>query len=162
MAAGEGRSYFRRMETLTDAPAHDTADRRGTEPPVRGSRRLGTVALIVGSSSLVLAPLAVGIAAFNFGLGLGRQDSVQPLDAELGWSFLASVSAWQQAGVIAFVIGALLAVWAATQGVIAVVRDRGRATGMIAIVAAVLSPVVFWSALGLCLAAGFAASSSMP
>lgn len=119
----------------TDAPLPYSIDPAG---PVR-SKRLGFVAMVLGLGVFVgsvLASVLMGIAAgpyavtgssgFNVYL---RLDSGDPVESGLA--------------VLAFVhvlVGTGLGLWAMTQGIVAIATDRGRAYGVVALVAAFLAP----------------------
>lgn len=103
------------------------------------SKKLGFVAMVLGLGVFVgsiLASVLMGFAAAQFAV-LGpngfnvnlRLDSPNPVESTLA--------------VLAFVhvfVGTALGLWAITQGIVAIATRRGRAFGVIAIVAAFLAP----------------------
>lgn len=120
------------------------------------SKRLGFVAMVLGLgvfAGSVLASVLMGFAAApyavtgpgGFGVSL-RLDSGDPVEFTLA--------------VLAFVhvlIGTALGLWALTQGIVAITSDRGRAYGVVALVAAFLAPgisLVVYTATAVAIAAG--------
>ncbi len=125
------------------------------------SSRLGVVALIAALGAAVLAPLAVAIAAFNIGIGAGREIALGPMDVDFDWSVLTPVRDWVLLGEIAFWVGTVLGVWAIVQGIVAIVTGRGRRAGIAAVVIGALGAVIFAVTLQGFLAAGFGAGSGI-
>jgi hypothetical protein len=128
--------------------------------PSRGAA-LGIVALVAGILALVVAPIAAGIASYGVGLGIGREFALRPSAASLDWSVLSPVRDWVLLGEVSFWAGTALGVWALVQGIVAIVRRRGRGTGIAAVVVAVLGPVAFGVVVNAFIAAGIAAGSSL-
>lgn len=109
------------------------------DPP--RSRRLGWVAMIVGLGVFmlsVIAALLMGFAAapyaiagpngFNVNLSINPDDPVETTLAVLAFSHV--------------VLGTGLGVWAIVQGIVAIATRRGRAFGVVAVIAAFLAPGV--------------------
>jgi len=120
---------------------------------------LGRVALVVAIVAAVVAPLAVGIATFNVGLGAGSELAQRPLDLDFDWSVMTPVRDWVLIAELSFWVGTALGVWAIVQGIIAVVTARGRRTGIAAVAVAVLGAILFAIALQSGLTAGLTAGS---
>ena len=125
------------------------------------SPRLGAVALIASLGAALLAPLAVAVAAFNIGLGAGREIALRPMDIDFDWSVLTPVRDWVLLGEIAFWTGTILGVWAIVQGIIAIITRRGRRAGIAAVVIGALGAVIFAVTLQGFLAAGLGAGSGI-
>ena len=66
------------------------------------------------------------IAAYNIGLGTGREIALRPMDIDFDWSMLTPVREWVLVGELAFWGGTVLGIWALVQGIIAIVKNRGR------------------------------------
>lgn len=131
-------------------------------PVARPSGRgLGVVALIVALVATVGSALAVAAAAFGIGLGTGRETALRPIGADFEWAILTPVRDWVLLAEVSFWIGTVLGVWALVQGVIAIVKDRGRAVGIAAVAIAAAGPIVFFLVLAGFMEAGFAAGSSI-
>ena len=109
----------------------------------------------------VVVPLVVGVATFNVGLGAGRELALRPLDADFDWSVLTPVRDWVLVAELSFYVGTALGVWAIVQGIIAIVTDRGRRTGIAAVAVAVLGAILFAIALQSGLTAGLAAGTGI-
>lgn len=129
--------------------------------PERGGPTLGIVALVLSLVATVGAAIAVAAAGFGIGLGSGRELALRPIDADFDWSILSPVRDQVLLGEIAFWLGTVIGVWALVQGIIAIVRNRGRGAGIAAVVIAALGPIVFFVVLQGFLAAGFAAGSGI-
>jgi len=105
------------------------------------SRRLGLVAMVLGLGVFggsILVSILMGLAAspyavsgptgFNVYLQFDPNDSVESTLVVLALAHVA--------------LGTLLGVWALTQGIAAIATGRGRAFGVVALVASVLAPVI--------------------
>jgi hypothetical protein len=119
------------------------------------------VALVVALVATVGAALGAGAAGFGIGLGTGREIAMLPSGRDFDWSMLTPVRDWVLLAETAFWIGTALGIWALVQGVIAVVKDRGRGFAIAAVVIAALGPVVFFVVLQGFLGAGYAAGSGI-
>lgn len=139
------------------------AARAAPVAPGQGARgpRLGIVALVAALGAAVLAPLVAGIAAFNVGLGTGRDIASEPIGTDFDWSMLTPVRDWVLLAEVSFWVGTVLGVWAIVQGIVATVARRGRGAAIAAIVIAVIGPFVFALVLWVFLAAGYAAGSGV-
>jgi len=129
----------------------------GTPAAAHGTSRLGVVALLAAIAAAVGAPIVAGIAAYNVGLGAGREIALRSLMTDFDWSVLTPVREWVLAGELAFWAGTALGLWALIQGIIAIVRNRGRGAGIAAVVIAALGPILFGLAVQLSIGAGLAA-----
>jgi hypothetical protein len=131
-----------------------------TAPPVRRSPLLGVAALIAAGVAS-LTPVVAAVAAFQIGLGLGREIALRPDRSTWDWSILTPVRDWVLVAEVSFWIGTALGMWALIQGIVAIVSRRGRIAGIVAVVLAVIAPVVFGVAVWLSMAAGIGAGSSI-
>jgi hypothetical protein len=120
-------------------------------PPRRGSdsSTLGVVALVlallatVGASiAVAFAGYAVGAGAMSEGIGMSPEGLENLSDDEL-FALLIPVREWVLAGEIAFWAGTVIGVWALVQGIVAIVRRRGRGAGIAAVAIAAVGPIVF-------------------
>ena len=83
------------------------------------------------------------------------------MDIDFDWSILTPVRDWVLLGEIAFWAGTVLGTWALVQGIVAIVKDRGRGWGIAAVVLAVIGPIAFAVGVQALLAAGFASGASV-
>lgn len=125
-------------------------------PPAK-TGTLGLVALIAGILAFIGSTIAVSIAAYQIGLGVGEELAARPLVAEFDWGILSPVRDWVLLGEVSFWVGTVLGIWALVQGIVAMVTSRGRGLGIAAVVCAVFAPVAFAIALNVFLSIGFAA-----
>ena len=123
--------------------------------------RLGVVALVLAVVATLGAAIAVAIAGYGIGLGSGRELSSGPIDADFDWSVLSPVRGSVLLAEVSFWVGTALGLWALVQGVIAIVKGRGRGAAIAAVIIAALGPIVFFLVLQGFLAAGFAAGSGI-
>ena len=128
--------------------------------PVR-SGTLGVVALVAGILALVVAPIVAGIASYRIGLGVGREFALRPSAASFDWTLLSPVRDWVLLGEVSFWAGTALGVWAIVQGIVAIVKKRGRGAGIAAVVVAVLGPIAFGIVVNAWILGGVAAGSSL-
>ncbi|MET0734369.1 MAG: hypothetical protein ABWY55_01795 [Microbacterium sp.] len=126
-----------------------------------GSSALGLVALFAALAAAVGASIGGAIAAFNIGLGVGQEIAMRSIDAGFDWSILTPVREWVLLGELSFWAGTILGVWALIQGIVAIVKRRGRGQGIAAVAIAALGPIAFGIAVQASLTAGFAAGSSI-
>lgn len=130
-------------------------------PAAPGTSTLGLVALLLAITAAVGASIVGAIAAFRIGMGAGNRLASLPIGTEFDFSVLSAVREWVLVGEIAFWAGTILGVWAIVQGIIAIVRGRGRVLGIVAVAVAVIGPVAFGIAVQATLTAGLAAGSSI-
>lgn len=144
------------------APGSATAPVFGAPAvPARGGRTLGIVAFVLSLIATVGAAIAVAPAAFGIGLGAGKELASRPISTDFDWAVLSAVRDWVLLAETAFWIGTAVGVWALVQGIIALVKGRGRGWGIAAVVIAALGPVVFFVVLQGFLNAGFDAGSGI-
>ncbi len=132
-------------------------------PPVAkapGAPGLGIMALAFAVLAAIGATIVGSIAAYNIGLGMTQQFASDPANIDFDWSILTPVRDWVLIGEVAFWGGTVLGIWALVQGIVAIVKPRGRGWGIAAVVIAVLGPVVFATGVQAFLAAGFAAGAA--
>lgn len=128
-----------------------------------GGKGLGYVALVAGILALVGSSIVVAIAAYMIGTGAASALVSNPPTTEFDWDVLAPVRDWVFVAELSFWSGTILGLWALVQGIIAIVKNRGRGAGIAAVVLAAFAPVAFALALyialtvGLTAGAGFAA-----
>lgn len=125
-------------------------------PPARASNMLGIVAVIVAGLAAI-TPILAAVAAFRIGADTGARLVDRPPASEFDLSILSPVRDWVLVGELSFWIGTVLGIWAIVQGIVAIARNRGRAPGVVAVVVAVLAPIVFAVATVLALGAGIEA-----
>jgi hypothetical protein len=129
--------------------------------PGAGRSGLGIVAFALALLAALGASIVGSIAGFNIGLGTGREVSLQPMDIDFDWSILTPVREWVLLGELSFWAGTILGIWAIVQGIVAIVRNRGRGWGIAAIVVAAIGPIAFATGVQAFLAAGFASGASL-
>lgn len=126
----------------TSAPAAPPVHKRGAA--------LGVVALLLSLFAVVVVPLLMGVAAFEIGQGALTQNVLT--SAQFSPDTLTPVRGWVLFAEITFWTGTVCGIWALTQGIVAIVRQRGRGAGIAAAVLASTGPlialVVVFSALG--------------
>jgi len=143
------------------APAAPSAIAYGAPAPVKRSGALGIVALALALVATIGASLTAAIASFNIGLGAGREISSRPFIGDFDWSVLTPVRDWVLMGEVSFWVGTAIGVWALVQGIIAVVKGRGRGAGIAAVVIAALGPIAFGAVVQGFLTAGLAAGTGI-
>ncbi|MDR7186639.1 hypothetical protein J2X85_003696 [Microbacterium trichothecenolyticum] len=122
---------------------------------------LGLVALALALVATIGASLFAAIASFQIGLGAGREISSRPFTGDFDWSVLTPVRDWVLMGEVSFWVGTAIGVWALAQGIIAVVKGRGRGAGIAAVVIAALGPLAFAAVVQGFLTAGLAAGTGI-
>ncbi|MDX2375831.1 hypothetical protein M4I32_03345 [Microbacterium sp. LRZ72] len=127
-------------------------------PSGRPKRGLGVTALVVALVTLIVSPTLAAVAAFAIGDELATSAVFVSPAAMQDLSFLAPVRGWVLLAELAFWGGTVLGIWAIAQGVVAIVRNRGRGAGIGAVVVAVLAALAFGLATYLALAVGVAMS----
>jgi hypothetical protein len=135
-------------------PARPTA-------PLRGGSGLGVVAFLFAVIAALGATILGSIAGFHIGLGTGREIALQPMDIDFDWSMLTPVREWVLLGELAFWGGTFFGIWAIVQGIIAIVKNRGRGWGIAAVIVAAIGPIAFATGVQAFLAAGFASGASV-
>jgi hypothetical protein len=141
------------------APYAVTPDAASAHSSAR--RALGVVALVLAVIATVGAACGAAIAGFGIGLGTGREIAMRPLSTDFDWSVLAPVRDQVLLAEVSFWLGTAIGVWALVQGVIALVKGRGRGWAIAAVVVAALGPIVFFAVLQGFLAAGLAAGTGI-
>ena len=68
---------------------------------------------------------------------------------------------WVLMGEVSFWVGTAIGVWALVQGIIAIVKGRGRGAGIAAVVIAALGPIAFGAVVQGFLTAGLAAGTGI-
>ncbi|WP_022904468.1 DUF308 domain-containing protein [Curtobacterium sp. B8] len=125
--------------------------------PARKKKTVGVVAFIVALLALALAVIAGAVLGNAFGSDSGLRDTLlngsgatqsgqQQLERQM-MDNPALLASGGGAGVAA-IVGTLLGIWAIIQGIIAIVTKRGRAFGVVALIIAVVSPIVLYIVLG--------------
>lgn len=108
------------------------------EPKGRG---LGLFALLLSLVAFVVTPIVAGVAAFAVGVAVGAQADFAEVGQDLSiFSPARDAVLWIE---ISFWAGTVLGIWAIAQGIVAVVKRRGRGPGVAAIVIGVLAVVTF-------------------
>lgn len=131
------------------APQHPQFAQYVAEPPAapRG-RAVGVVALVLALVALIVTPIVGAVSAFAVGAayGTGMNGAFTAADAdtaEIDWSLLSPARDALLWGEIAFWAGTALGVWAIAQGIVAIVKRRGRGPGIAAVAAAAVAFFVF-------------------
>jgi hypothetical protein len=130
-------------------------------PRARRGAGPGFIAFVLALLATVGATVLGSVAAYGIGLGTGRSIALQSLDGDSDWSILTPVRDWVLLGEIAFWTGTVLGTWALVQGIVAIVKDRGRGWGVAAVILAVLGPIAFAVGVQALLVAGFASGASV-
>jgi hypothetical protein len=145
-------------DTLPVAPA--AAPLPAARPAATGPG-LGLVALVAGIAAAVIPTILISVASFQVGLGAGKALALRPITQDFDWSVLTPVRDWVLLAEVSFWLGTALGVWAIVQGIIALVKNRGRGFAIAALCVAVAGFVFFAVALQGFLTAGLAAGSSI-
>jgi hypothetical protein len=122
---------------------------------------LGIVALLAALAAAIIAPIVGAVAGFRIGMGAGTAIAMRPVDAPWDWRVLTPVRDWVLMGEMSFWLGTALGVWAIVQGVIAIIKARGRGAGIAAVIIAILGFFAFVFAVWFTVLAGFASGSSI-
>lgn len=120
---------------------------------------LGILALVIALVSLVVSSALGTIAGFEIGRVLGELDPQLTGVNTADLSFLAPAREQVLLAEIGFWVGTVLGIWALVQGIIAIVRRRGRGAGIGAVVVSVLAPGVYFGLLTLAFSFGIAAGA---
>ncbi len=118
------------------------------QPP--GSPLLGVIALVLAVLAAVGASILGAVAAWQVGVGAARELTTRTA-ADIDWSVLTPVRDWVLLGEISFWAGTVLGTAALVLGIIAIVKNRGRAAGIVAVVLAGLGPILFFVGLQIAL-----------
>ncbi|KQZ05044.1 hypothetical protein B5M43_002330 [Microbacterium sp. MEC084] len=122
-------------------PPQDARCAAALQAPRRAaSPLLGRIALVLAIGATVGASILLAVALAAIGAGIGPR--LQALSPSAGLEILSPVREWVLLAEVAAWGGTALGVWALVQGIVAVVRDRGRRSGIAAIATAALGPVV--------------------
>jgi hypothetical protein len=152
-------------ESASSVPGHAPAPGYAPPPPAaerraKGPSGLGIVAFVAALAGAIVGGVLAYIAGLQLGplatLSSNGQTTVDPSDLTPEMQQAAATGGLL--AVVAFVAMFVLALWGFIQGIVAAVRNRGRAWGIVAIVVAVLAwlPVVIM--LGVGTAAGLASA----
>ncbi|MFV0319607.1 MAG: hypothetical protein ACK5IN_04430 [Microbacterium sp.] len=128
-------------------------------PAPRRSPTLGVVALIAAGLAAV-TPVVAAIAMFEVGVGIDPELTRMTAGDPFRLAILTPVRGWVLAAELSFWAGTLLGVWAFVQGIVATVRNRGRIAAIVAIVLAVITPMVFAVAALMALSTGVGTAGS--
>ncbi|WP_375383773.1 hypothetical protein [uncultured Microbacterium sp.] len=139
------------------APAPGTYPAPASTP--HGST-LGVVALILAIVALVVTPIIAAIAGYNIGTGVGHEIAARPSSADFDLRLLSPVRGSVLVGEIAFWAGTVLGIWALVQGIVAIVKNRGRGPAIAAVIIAVLGPIAFGVAVNISVVAGLGAGAA--
>lgn len=151
---GQQQQYGQQPYAAAAAPTSAGAPSwQGYEEPKRKKKTVGVVAFIVALVALALAVVAGIVFGSAFGGSSAIRDSLLDGSAatESGQQDLQQqlmndpslVTSSGGAG-IAILAGTVLGLWAIVQGIIAIVTKRGRAFGVIALIVAVVAPIVLY------------------
>jgi len=119
---------------------------------------LGIVAFVLSVVAAVIAPIVAGIAGYQIGFQLPTVTQyIDPATSDL--SFLSPVRDQVLLGEVGFWVGTLSGIAAIVLGIMAIAKRAGRAWGIVALILAVLGPVIFFVVLGVTLGAGAGAGA---
>lgn len=142
------------------APVHPQYGAALSAPAPRRSPALGIIAVIAGGIA-ALTPIAAAIAAFQIGIGAGKEIALRPSPDAWDITILSPVREWVLVGEVSFWLGTVLGLWALIQGIVALVSRRGRIAGIVAVVLAVVAPILFGVVTWVSLAAGLESGGSI-
>lgn len=131
------------------APQHPQFAQYVAEPAAASrGRALGVVALVLALVALIVTPIVGAVSAFAVGIAYGAGmngafATADPETAVIEWSLLSPARDAVLWGEIAFWAGTVLGVWAIAQGIVALVKRRGRGQGIAAIIVAAVAFFVF-------------------
>lgn len=134
--------------TSANAPAWQSYDE-----PKRKKKTVGVVAFVLALVAVVLAVVAGTVFGSAFGANSAIRDAIlngsaatQSGQEDLQRQLMNDPTILTSSGGagIAILIGTVLGLWALVQGIIAIVTKRGRAFGVVAVILAVLGPVVLY------------------
>jgi hypothetical protein len=118
----------------------------------RRSALLGTLALVFALVAAVVAPIVVGVNAFEIGRvipqGVSTSSDLSILSPARTQVLWAELSFW---------IGTVLGIAAIVLGIIAIRKRQGRGAGIAALIVAVLGAVIFFTVLLIAFTVGSAA-----
>lgn len=142
------------------APVHPQYGAALSAPAPRRSPALGIIAVVVAGIA-ALTPIAAAIAAFQIGIGAGKEIALRPSPDAWDVTILSPVREWVLVGEVSFWLGTVLGLWALVQGIVAIVSRRGRIAGVVAVVLAVVAPILFGVVTWVSLAAGLESGGSI-
>lgn len=128
-----------------------------------GPSTLGMVALIAAIVAAVVSTVLSSIGIFNAAAGAMAQaagltpEDLDQLQPEGFLAFLSPVRGWVLMTEIGFWLGLVFGIWALVQGIIAIVKKRGRVLGIVAVVVGALAPVIYGTVVYIVFFAGIAA-----
>jgi len=119
---------------------------------------MGVVAFVLALIAAVAAPIVAGIAGYEIGYRLPTvMNDLNASTSDL--SFLSPVRDQVLIGEIGFWSGTIAGIAAIVLGIIAIAKRRGRVWGIIALILAVLGPVIFFLVVSLTLGIGTSAGA---
>lgn len=127
-------------------------------PAQPGSPALGVIALLLSLVAAIIAPLLVGIVAYQIGSQLPSiANDLNMYTNDL--SFLAPVRDQVLWGEISFWAGTLVGVAAVVIGIFAIAKRRGRAQGIAGLIIALVAPFIYFIVLFFALMVGAGAGA---
>lgn len=131
---------------------------RAPEQQTPRSAVMGVVSFVLSVVAAVVAPIVGGIAGYQIGFRLPSvMGDVDTNTSDL--SYLAPVRDQVLMGEIGFWAGTLAGIAAIVLAIIAIAKRQGRVWGIIALVLAVIGPVIFFMALSIALGIGASAGA---
>ncbi|MEJ1155940.1 hypothetical protein [Microbacterium marmarense] len=130
----------------------------GAPPAQKRSAALGVVPLLLSLFAAIVVPVALGLAAFEIGQGALTQNVLT--SAQFSPATLTPVREWVLFAEIAFWVGTVCGTWALIQGIVAIVRRRGRGAGIAAVVLASAGPLIALVVIPSALAVGATMNAS--
>lgn len=131
---------------LFAAPYADAPRGSFVERAAPRSAALGVTALVLAVLAAGGASVAGAVAATQIAQGVGPSAFSSP-QGPSDLAFLSPVRDWVLLGEVSFWIGTVVGIWAIVQGVVAIVTGRGRVAAIVAVVVAVLGPILFFAAV---------------
>lgn len=128
------------------------------QPATPRSAVMGVVSFVLSLVAAAIAPIIGGIAGYQIGFRLPSvMADVDTTASDL--SYLAPVRDQVLMGEIGFWVGTLAGIAAIVFGIIAIAKRQGRVWGIVALILAVIGPVIFFMALSIALGIGASAGA---
>lgn len=131
------------------------------QAPAPRSAMLGILSFVLALVAVVVAPIIAGIAGYEMGFRLPSVAAdVSAATSDL--SIFSPVRDQVLLGEIGFWVGTLTGIAAIVLGIVAIAKRRGRVWGVIALVLAILGPVLFFLVFGIALGVGAGTGAVSP
>jgi hypothetical protein len=125
-------------------PLYSQQNPYGTPLGAPKPKGVGVVAFVVGLVVLIATPIVVALATAAFAPGMEKAyNGAGGIDPELLNESETAQLGGAAFGLFAFLaVATILGLWALIQGIIATARNRGRVFGILAMVFAIVAPIV--------------------